>query len=400
MSRKICVVTGTRAEFGMLRWLMQEISHTDGLTLQVVATGMHLSPEYGLTQGEIEKAGFEISYKVEMLLGANTASAVTKSMGVGMIGFADALVWLRPDILVVLGDRFELIPAVVAALIAGVPVAHLHGGETTEGAFDEAIRHSITKMAHLHFVAAEEYARRVVQLGESPKRVFTVGGLGVDALQRMRLLTRKELETSLDFEFGSKNLLITFHPVTLEGSRSSDQLGYLLAALDELEDTRLIFTMPNADSGGHHLASMVADYVRSRSNTRAYQSLGHLRYLSCMRHVDGVVGNSSSGLTEAPSLGVGTVDIGDRQKGRIAATSVIHCEPNLEAIRSALARLYHPEFRQKLHGTRNPYGLGGACSAIARRLKEFPLEGLVKKAFFDMPSDVIDQAIVSKFPHQ
>ncbi|MDC7700854.1 UDP-N-acetylglucosamine 2-epimerase [Vogesella indigofera] len=385
MNRKICVVTGTRAEFGLLRWLMQEIQDAPELTLQVIATGMHLSPEYGHTYHEIEQAGFDIDHKVEMLLGANSATAVTKSIGLGTIGFADAYASLQPDLLVVLGDRFELLAAVTAALIAGIPVAHLHGGETTEGAFDEAIRHSITKMSHLHFVAAADYARRVIQLGEQPERVFNVGGLGIDAIKRTRLLDRQALEAALDFKLGSRSLLVTFHPVTLDKQSSANQMSAMLAALDELEDTHLIFTMPNADTGGHELAAMLEDFTRSRPHTRLYTSLGQLRYLSCLQFVDGVVGNSSSGLAEAPSMHIGTVNIGDRQKGRLSASSVIHCEPDLSSICTALQQLYHPAFRTTLPLTVNPYGDGGASEKIVDVIKYWPLEGLVKKKFHDLP---------------
>lgn len=385
MNRKICVVTGTRAEFGLLRWLMQELRDTPGLQLQVVATGMHLSPEYGSTWREVEEAGFAIDHKVEMLLGANSAGAVTKSVGLGTIGFAEAYARLAPDLIVVLGDRFELMSAVTAALIAGIPVAHLHGGETTEGAFDEAIRHAITKMSHLHFVAAPEYARRVVQLGEHPDRVFLVGGLGIDAIKRIRLLGREALEQSLDFKLGKKNLLVTFHPVTLEGHSSAAQMAALLDALDELEDTHLIFTMPNADTGGREIAAMVDAFVQSRPHAKAYSSLGQLRYLSCMQFVDAVVGNSSSGLAEAPSMGIGTVNIGERQKGRLAASSVIHCAADQDSIRAALQRLYEPGFRAALAGTVNPYGDGGASKKIAGVISTYPLENLLKKSFYDLP---------------
>lgn len=293
MTRKICVVTGTRAEFGLLRWLMQEIQHEPELELQVLATGMHLSPEFGLTYREIEQAGFVINAKVEMLLSADTATAVTKSMGVGLISYADAFERLAPDLLVVLGDRFEIFAAVAAAMIAGIPVAHLHGGETTEGAFDEAIRHSITKMSHLHFVAAEEYRRRVIQLGEQPERVFLVGGLGIDAIKRIKLLDKEALEQSLGFKFGPRNLLITFHPVTLEGQNSSgQQMAELLTALDDLGDTHLLFTMPNADTGGRELAAMVNEFATSRENVSVYTSLGQLRYLSCMKYMDAEIGRA------------------------------------------------------------------------------------------------------------
>lgn len=386
MKRKICVVTGTRAEFGLLRWLMHEVQAAPGLELQVIATGMHLSPEFGSTYKEIEQAGFTIDARVEMLLSADTASAVTKSMGLGLIGYADAYARLAPDLLVLLGDRFEIFAAAAAALIAGIPVAHLHGGETTEGAFDEAIRHSITKMSHLHFVAAEDYRRRVIQLGEQPECVFQVGGLGIDAIKRIRLLEREALETSLDFKLGRRNLLITFHPVTLEGQSSGQQMAELLAALDELSDTNLIFTMPNADTGGRELKEMVENFVASRANARVYASLGQLRYLSCMNYVDGVVGNSSSGLAEAPSMGVGTVNIGDRQKGRLSASSVIHCAPSRESIRAALQTLYEPSFQSSLATTINPYGNGGASEKIVEVIKSHTFEHLLKKSFFDLPT--------------
>lgn len=385
MTRKICFVTGTRAEFGLLRWLMQEIQHEPGLELQVLATGMHLSPEFGLTYIEIEQAGFMINAKVEMLLSADTATAVTKSMGLGLISYADVYERLAPDLIVVLGDRFEIFAAAAAALIAGIPVAHLHGGETTEGAFDEAIRHSITKMSHLHFVAAEEYRRRVIQLGEQPERVFLVGGLGIDAIKRIKLLDRDALEASLDFKFGPRNLLITFHPVTLEGHNSSvEQLSELLAALGELEDTSMLFTMPNADTGGRELAAMVNQFAASRQNVGVYTSLGQLRYLSCMQYMDAVVGNSSSGLAEAPSMGIATINIGDRQKGRLSATSVIHCEPTHQSINKALGRVFDPSFRSTLTNTINPYGSGGASETIARIIKNHDLKNILKKSFFNL----------------
>lgn len=384
MRRKICVVTGTRAEFGLLRWLMAEIQQANDLELQIVATGMHLSPEFGSTYKEIEEAGFQIDSKVEMLLGADTASAITKSMGLGLIGFADAYTRLAPDVVVVLGDRFEILAAATAALFARIPIAHLHGGETTEGAFDEAIRHSITKMSHLHFVAAEEYKNRVVQLGEHPDRVFLVGGLGVDAIKQIKLLNRNELETALDFKFKPHNLLITFHPVTLEGNSANAQMTELLSALHELQDTGLIFTMPNADTGNHGIASLIREFEATHPNARAYNSLGQLRYFSCMHYVDGVVGNSSSGLAEAPSMGVGTIDIGDRQKGRLRASSVIHCEPDAREIRSALNQLFTSDFKSKLAETVNPYGTGGASQKIAKILSSHPIESLLKKKFYDL----------------
>jgi GDP/UDP-N,N'-diacetylbacillosamine 2-epimerase (hydrolysing) len=384
MSRKICVITGTRAEYGLLRWVMQGIKDDPELTLQIIATGMHLSPEFGLTYRDIEQDGFKIDRKVEMLTSSDTHVGIAKSMGLGLIGFADALNELKPDLIVVLGDRFEIFSAVSAALVARIPVAHLHGGELTEGAFDEAIRHSITKMSHLHFVAAEEYRQRVVQLGEQPDRVFLVGGLGIDNIKRLKLFDREALEASLDFKLGSKNLLITFHPVTLEAATASEQMVQLLLALAELEDTQLIFTMPNADTDGRVMIRMVEEFVAQHTNARAYTSLGQLRYLSCVSHVDGVIGNSSSGLAEVPSFRKGTVNIGDRQRGRLQAKSVINCEPTRQSIASAVEKLYSTDFQMSLGKVQNPYGDGGASEQVVKTIKGCALDGLVKKTFYDL----------------
>ena len=386
MSRKICVITGTRAEYGLLRWVMQGIKDDAELSLQIIATGMHLSPEFGLTDREIEKDGFLIDRKVEMLTSSDTSVGIAKSMGLGLIGFADALNELKPDLIVVLGDRFEIFAAVSAALVARIPIAHLHGGETTEGAFDEALRHSITKMSHLHFVATEQYRQRVIQLGEQPDRVFLVGGLGIDNIKRMRLLDRAELEASIDFKLGQKNLLITFHPVTLEASTAKVQMSELLDALATLKDTQLIFTMPNADNDGRILIKLVQQFVDQHANARAFTSLGQLRYLSCIAQVDGVVGNSSSGLTEVPSIKKGTINIGDRQRGRLQAASIINCEPNCESIVAALRQLYSTEFQDGLSKVINPYGAGGASEKIVSTLKHCSIAGIVKKRFHDLPT--------------
>jgi GDP/UDP-N,N'-diacetylbacillosamine 2-epimerase (hydrolysing) len=358
--RRICVVTGTRAEYGLLRWLMSELRAAAGVELQIAVTGMHLSPEFGLTYREIERDGFSIDAKVEMLLSSDTPSGLASSMGLGLIGFGATLQRLRPDIIVVLGDRFEAFAAVAAAMFARIPVAHLHGGEMTEGAIDEAIRHSMTKMSHLHFVAAAQYRQRVIQLGEDPDRVFLVGGLGVDGIQRTTLLDRGQLEDALQFPLGRKNLLVTFHPVTLEHATVDRQMRELLAALDALQDTHVIFTMPNADTDGRVLFDLVEQFVAGHPTACAFTSLGHLRYLSCMSLVDGVVGNSSSGLIEAPSLRKGTVNIGDRQRGRLRASSVIDCAPERTSITAAIDILYSDEFRASLATVTNPYGDGGA----------------------------------------
>ena len=384
MSRKICVVTGSRAEYGLLRWVMEEIRNTSDLQLQLIVTGMHLSPEFGLTYREIEQDGFSIDYKVEMLLSSDTTTSVTKSMGLGLIGFAEALNYLKPDLILVLGDRFEIFSAATAAMVARIPIAHLHGGESTEGAFDEAIRHSITKMSHLHFVAAEEYRQRVIQLGEHPDRVFLVGGLGIDSMYRLSLLDRDALEASLDFKFGPKNLLVTFHPTTLENTTSQQQMEELLAALDLLEDTNLIFTMPNADTDSRVIMELIEFFVAKHPNARAYTTLGQLRYFSCLQFVDGVIGNSSSGLLEAPSFGIGTINIGERQRGRLKASSVIDCVSEKTAISDAIAKLYSNDFQIGLKKVINPYGKAGASEKIVRILQNYSLESILRKSFYDL----------------
>jgi GDP/UDP-N,N'-diacetylbacillosamine 2-epimerase (hydrolysing) len=384
MMRKICVVTGSRAEFGLLQNLMHDIKQASDLNLQVIATGMHLSPKYGFTYREIEAADFIIDHKIDMLLSSDSAPAVTKSVGLGTIGFADAYAALKPDILVLLGDRFEMLAAATAALIAGIPIAHLHGGEITEGAFDDAIRHALTKMSHLHFVANSEYRQRVIQLGEEPHRVFDVGGLGVDAIKRITLLDKKTLEDSLGFRFSERNLLVTFHPVTLAKDSSVAQMTALLRALDAFPDAGLIFTLPNADNGNNELIGLIEDYVGKRWNAQAYTSLGQLRYLSCMQFVDGVVGNSSSGIAEAPSMQIGTVNIGDRQQGRLMAQSVISSDGEYNNILAALYKLFDAQFRKSLAHIHNPYGDGGASEKIVKILASYPLEAILKKTFYDI----------------
>lgn len=382
--RKICVITGTRAEYGLLRWVMQGIRDARDLQLQVVATGMHLSPEFGLTYREIEADGFHIDRKVETLLSSDTPSGVAKSMGLGMIGFSDALAELAPDLVVVLGDRFEIFAAVSAAMVLRIPVAHLHGGEATEGLIDEAIRHSITKMSQLHFVAAREYRDRVVQLGEDPTRVFLVGGLGVDSLKHTKLLPRTELEQSLGLKFRERNLLVTFHPVTLENASSADQMTELTSALEDFPDSLIVFTMPNSDPDGRILFEIVDRFVASHANAYAFTSLGQVRYFSCVAQVDGVIGNSSSGLAEVPSFRIGTVDIGDRQRGRLKAPSVISCAPERLEIVAAIQRLYSSDFLHLLADSRSPYGDGGAADRIVAVLRDVDLRDILKKKFFDV----------------
>lgn len=377
--RKICVVTGSRAEYGLLYWVIHDLNNAADVEIQLVVTGQHLAPEFGRTVSRIEADGFPIAERVEMLLSSDTAQGVTQSMGLGLIGFAGVYARLKPDIVVVLGDRFEIFAAAQAAMIANVPIAHLCGGDTTEGAFDEAIRHSITKMAHVHFVTNELAAHRVRQLGEDPSSVHVVGSPGIDNIRRLRLLSRAEIERDLGIELQQCNLLITFHPVTLSGEESAAQLTELLAALDALPSPAgLYFTMPNSDTGGRALGEQLKRWAADRSSARVFTSLGQLRYLSLMAQMSAVVGNSSSGLYEAPSFRIPTVDIGDRQGGRLAAASVIRCEPERNAIGAALARALDLDCSEAV----NPYGDGHSAARIVDVLRKMPNpRSLLKKRF-------------------
>lgn len=381
MKRKICVITGTRAEYGLLRWLMQGIKDDPQLSLQIIATGMHLSSTFGQTYKEIEGDGFQIDYKVETISELDTSIGISESITKGIMGCAKALEKLQPDLVVLLGDRFEIFAAATAALTARVPMAHIHGGEATEGLIDEAIRHSITKMSHIHFVAAPEYRDRVVQMGEDPSNVFLVGGLGLDSIEHLKLLGKRELEDSLALKFNDRNLLVTFHPVTLENATAEHQMVELLSALSSLRDTTLIFTLPNADTGGRILIKLIEDFVKLHPNAYSYKSLGQLKYLSCINFVDGVVGNSSSGLTEIPSFRKGTVNIGDRQLGRLKSKSVIDCKPTRIEITEALTYMYSVEFRSILENAANPYGISGASEKILEVIKNIELPSLLKKKF-------------------
>ena len=384
MSRNICVVTSSRADYGLLRWVMQGIKDDPELNLQIIATGMHLSPTFGLTCKVIEEDGFEVNAKIEILGSSDTPTAIAESMALALDGTAKAFSELKPDLVVVLGDRFEIFAATAAALVTKIPVAHLHGGETTAGAFDEAFRHSITKMSHLHFVATDEYRSRVLQLGENPKNVYLVGGVGIDSIKNLPLLSKEDFENQLGIKLDTKSLLITFHPVTLDSESPEQQMKELLAALSHLHDTTLIFTMPNADTGGRVLIDMIEKFAGQNKNAKVFTSLGQLKYLSCISHVDGVVGNSSSGLTEVPTFKKGTINVGDRQMGRIQASSVINCEPKEKDIKRAIETLYSLDFNSNLAATVNPYGEGGASARIVKALKEASLEGIVKKTFYDL----------------
>lgn len=383
MKRKICVFTGTRAEYGLLYWLMRDIQANPDLELQVIVTGMHLSPEFGETWKTIECDGFAIDAKVEMLLSSDSDVGVVKSMGLGVLGFADALDRLRPDVLVVLGDRFEALAVVQCALVMKIPVAHLHGGEITEGAYDDAIRHAITKMSYLHFVAAEPYRQRVIQMGESADRVFNVGAIGLDHLTRSPRMTRDELSQSLDFDLSAPYLLVTYHPVTLAEEDPEQSFKALLAALDRFPEHKVILTYPNADNGGRAIIPLLEDYARQApARIKAITSLGFKRYLSAVALADAVVGNSSSGIIEVPAFGVPTINIGARQEGRLAAESVLNCKPDALSIEAALRQALSADFIGVCKRAVNPYGAGNTASSIVDVLKRF--DASHNKPFHDL----------------
>ena len=388
-NRKICVVTGTRAEYGLLYWLLRDIEEDEALELQLAVTGMHLSPEFGLTYTVIESDGFTIDERVEMLLSSDTPVGIAKAIGLGVIGFADAFARLRPDLVVILGDRFEILAAAQAALVAKIPIAHIHGGEATKGLIDDPIRHAVTKMAHFHFVAAEPFRRRVVQLGEHPNRVHVVGAPGLDHLRRSELLDREALEASLGVELLTPTLLVTYHPVTLDTGDPTQPMRELLAALDERPDALAIFTKANADTDGRVINEMIDAYVAAHPDrSKVFTSLGQQRYLSALHQIDAVVGNSSSGIIEAPAAGVPTVNIGDRQGGRLRAASVVDCAADRYAIGRALEKALAPAFRMEVRRMTSPYGDGDASRRIKRLLKGAQLEGVLKKGFCDIDFEV------------
>lgn len=382
--RRICVVTGTRAEYGLLRHLMQLIKDSSCFDLQIIVTGMHLSRKFGETYTEILNDGFSIDRKVNLELVSDSPSGISKSIAFGLVGFAESFAELNPDLIIILGDRFEILSAVLPAVFERIPIAHIHGGELTEGVVDDAIRHAVTKFSHLHFVAHQDYMRRVIQLGESPFRVFNVGGLGVDAIKKIKFLSRSDLERKLGLKFLKKNLLITFHPVTLEKNMSIKYMDELFKALNKLDDTLLIFTMPNADPDSFIIYEMITKYVNNHPNAHAFTSLGQVKYLSCLRYIDGVIGNSSSGLIEVPSFQKGTINIGDRQKGRLLAASVINCNPSEADITRSINRLYSKEFQLLLTDVKNPYGNGGAAEKIFKILVNTDFSSLIRKNFYDL----------------
>lgn len=382
--RKICFVTGTRAEYGLLSRLMRLVKEDKDLQLQVIATNMHLMPEYGETYKEIEKDGFTIDKKVYMHKPSDDAHGIISSMAEEMQGMNDALSELKPDILVLLGDRYEILVAAQVALIHRIPIAHIHGGEVTEGAFDDAIRHSVTKMSSLHFTSCEEYRHRVIQMGEHPSRVFDVGSLGVENIKAVPLMTKDELEASLDFKIDTQTILVTYHPVTLGGDPAKD-IREFLDALDQFKDLKVIFTMPNSDTGRDAIALAVENYVEKHSNrAKAYTSLGLKRYLSTLQFVKAAVGNSSSGIIEVPSFGIPTLNIGDRQKGRLASKSVVNCGTSKDEVIAGLKLCLSEEMQKVAKTYENPYAKPDTANLIYQELKNVELAGLNLKTFYDL----------------
>lgn len=383
--RKICFITGSRAEFGIMQWLMKDASEDDRIDLQIIVTGMHLSSEFGFTYKEIEKMGLKINKKIEILLSSDTPVGISKSMGLAMISFSEALSELRPDICVVLGDRFEIFSAVSAAMVSQIPIAHIHGGESTEGVIDEAIRHSITKMSHLHFVAADQYKKRVTQLGESPQKVFNFGAPSLDNIERLKLIKKEKLELDLNFKFSKLTFLVTFHPVTLEKNTSQEHFQNLLDVLELLEDVKIIFTLPNSDTFGRDIIELISDFVnRNPVKYVMFKSLGQLNYLSCLKYVSLVIGNSSSGLIEVPSFKIPTINIGDRQNGRLKSDSVIDCNPNKNEIKKAINLALSSNFKRKISKQKNLYGSPGASKKILDELINHNLRNILKKKFYSL----------------
>jgi len=387
MKRKICIVTGTRAEYGLLYWIIKGIHEDPELELQLIVTGMHLSPEFGLTVKDIEKDGFPIAERVEMLLSSDTERAISTSMGLGMIGFAGDYERLKPDILVVLGDRFEILAAVSAAVPFRIPVAHIHGGESTEGAMDELFRHAITKMSHIHFPAAKEYARRIIQMGENPDNVFCFGSPCMDNIYKLNLMDKKDLCSALDIP-EDKNLgVVTYHPVTLQKDRAAIEISELLEALKEFLGIFWIITLPNADTGSRIIMEMIENFVRENpEKAKSFASLGQPRYLSLLKQAVVMVGNSSSGIIESPSFGLPVVNIGSRQHGRIRAENVIDVpECSRKPVADAIKRVIYKEFKNMLKGMRNPYGDGPVSEQILDKLKTLPAgKYFVRKRFFEV----------------
>ena len=369
--KKICVVTGSRAEYGLLKPIMNAIKEDKELILQTVVTGSHLSTEFGLTYKNIENDGFKIDEKVEMLLSSDTKIGINKSIGLAMVSFGEVFERLKPDLIVILGDRYEILAVSICAMVCNIKIAHLHGGEITEGAIDDAIRHSITKMSHLHFTSTEEYKKRVIQLGEQPNRVFNVGAIGTENIKKIKLLNKEELEKKLNFKIKENTIILTFHPVTLENKSSKEQFQNILDAIDNIENINIIFTKANADTDGRIINNMIDEYVNKNNNTIAFDTMGQLNYFSALQFVDCVVGNSSSGIIEVPTFKIPTVNIGSRQKGRIYSQSVINCENEKIDIEKSIKKALSKSFKEEVKKYSNPYEKENTCENIIYYMKDF-----------------------------
>tara|TARA_X000000368_G_scaffold271741_1_gene215429 strand:- start:1528 stop:2679 length:1152 start_codon:yes stop_codon:yes gene_type:complete len=381
---KVCVITGTRAEYGLLYWTMKLMDENPNIQLYVCLTGMHLSPEFGYTCDKVKEDGFVIDHKVEMLLSSDSAVGISKSIGLGIIGFSDYFEQLKPDWILVLGDRFEIFSAVSAAMIAKIPVCHCHGGESTEGLIDEAIRHSITKMSHLHFASTERYRKRIIQLGEQPNKVFNSGALGIENINRIELLNRQDFENKINFKLSKLNFLVTFHPVTLENYSADEQFNELLDSLRKIKKANIIFTKPNADHDGRGIIKLIDLFVNeNKKRSISFISMGQLLYLSAIKHCDIVIGNSSSGLIEAPSFKKPTIDIGDRQRGRIKSKSVLNCEPFETSISKSIEFALSESFQKKLKLIDNPYDNGNSSEIIVNKILETSKKNILKKKFYN-----------------
>lgn len=383
-------MTGCRADWGLLYPLARELAEdAEAFELQVVATGAHLCPRFGLTYREIEADGFAIDQKVEIPLSEDTAEAILGAVGAGIRGLTDAMRSLRPDLVFILGDRFEILPAAISCLFLKLPVAHIQGGELTEGSIDDSIRHVITKLSYLHFVSTDVYRKRVIQMGEHPSRVFCVGALGVDNVKNTELLDRRAFQAESGFALGRQNMMVTFSPPTSEEGTSATALFQnMLTALDELPEARLIFTKPNPDLYSGELGEAVDAYVAANKDRCAcFTSMGRTMYLSALQFMDAVVGNSSSGIIEVPSFGIPTVNVGSRQTGRIRAESVIDAAGSLESVREALRKALSADFSQFCRNVDNPYGDGHAAERIAAVLKDISIPS-TKKVFFDVDFSV------------
>jgi len=385
MKRKICVVTSSRADYGLLTPLLHEIDNDETLELQLFVTGMHLCKEYGYTYKEVEK-DFLINEKIDIELSSHDSVGISKSMGLAQTYFAQVYTQYQPDIVVVLGDRFEIHAAVSSAMIARLPIAHLSGGELTLGAIDDCMRHAITKMSHLHFVATQEYKQRVIQLGENPEHVFNFGEAGLDNIFQMDLLSQEAFEESINHKLLKKSLLITYHPMTLKTlDENILDVQNILECLDMLEGTSLIFTKANADEGGEKINALLEDFVGlNKDKAVLFSSLGQLRYLSGLQYVDAVIGNTSSGIVEAPSFKIGSINIGDRQKGRVQASSVLNTTLSKDSITRALTQLYTSEFKEVLKQVTNPYYQKNSSFKTKEILKNIELDGIINKEFQDI----------------